>query len=104
MTLNMNIPQLVKNEIHKIDPDAKVILFGSRARGDYLPDSDWDFLILLDDQRSGRKNKNQLRDKLYELELETETVISIIIHSKSDWENRAVTPLFQIIEKEGIAA
>ena len=24
----------------------KVILFGSRARGDYRPDSDWDILVV----------------------------------------------------------
>jgi uncharacterized protein len=26
----------------------KIILFGSRARGDFVPDSDWDFLVVVD--------------------------------------------------------
>jgi len=31
-----------------LDPTARIILYGSRARGDAQPDSDWDLLILLD--------------------------------------------------------
>ncbi len=44
----MNISKLVKQEVTKIDPKAEIILFGSRARGDFRMDSDWDFLVLLD--------------------------------------------------------
>lgn len=36
----------VKESVRRIDPKAKVILFGSKARGDSKKDSDWDFLIL----------------------------------------------------------
>ena len=38
----------VKQTIHEFEPDADIILYGSRARGDAHPESDWDFLILLD--------------------------------------------------------
>lgn len=44
----MDIVNLVKQEVIHIDPKAEVILFGSRAREDFRPDSDWDFLVLLD--------------------------------------------------------
>ena len=37
----------VKQTIHEIEPEADIILYGSRARGDAHPESDWDFLILL---------------------------------------------------------
>jgi predicted nucleotidyltransferase len=36
----------VKEAIKSIDPKAKVILFGSKARGDDKSSSDWDFLVL----------------------------------------------------------
>ena len=94
----MNIIQLVKQEVVSIVPNSDIILFGSRARGDYRADSDWDFLILLDEQIS-KEVKNQIRNALYELELETDEVISSIIHSKSEWEKRAITPIYQVIEK-----
>ncbi len=100
----MEIPKLVKKEVNRIDPKAEIILFGSRARGNYNADSDWDFLILLDTPKFDKKIKNELWNRLYELELETNSVISSIIHSKSDWQKRAITPIYQVIEKEGIAA
>lgn len=96
----MNIVKLVKQEVMKIDPKAEVILFGSRARGDYRKDSDWDFLILLN-QPLTKDLKEFILDKLYDLELQTDSVISTIIHTKSEWEDRAVTPIYQIIKKEG---
>jgi predicted nucleotidyltransferase len=36
----------VKRTVLAIDLLAEVWLFGSRARGDSRPDSDWDFLVL----------------------------------------------------------
>lgn len=37
----------IKNRVREKDRAAEVILFGSRARGDAKPESDWDILILL---------------------------------------------------------
>lgn len=39
----------VKQAVHEIEPGAEIILYGSRARSDAQAESDWDFLILLDD-------------------------------------------------------
>jgi uncharacterized protein len=96
----MDIVEAVKQEVINIDSKAEVILFGSRARGDFHKDSDWDFLILLDGSLT-KEIKESLLDKLYDLELQTDSVISTIIHTKFEWENRAVTPIYQIIKKEG---
>ena len=38
----------VKQAVHEVEPDAGIILYGSRSRGDSVSDSDWDFLILVD--------------------------------------------------------
>ena len=96
----MDILKLANQEVTKIDPKAEVILFGSRARGDFRKDSDWDFLVLLN-QPLTKDLKELILEKLYDLELRTDSVISKIIHTKSDWEDRAVTPIYQIIKKEG---
>ena len=56
----------IRTEIKRIDPKAKVILFGSRARGDAKKDSDWDLLILIDSQDI-REKEDLFRDKIYDL-------------------------------------
>ena len=58
----MNIVEAVKKAINEIAPGSEVILFGSRARGDYKKDSDWDFLILLHTDTVEKKQKNKFRN------------------------------------------
>lgn len=95
------IPELVKNEVKSLNSEAEIILFGSRARGDWRKDSDWDFLILLNEEVSERL-KREIRDRLFEVELTTEEVISTIIENKENWLRYEVTPLYKNIEKEGV--
>lgn len=95
------IPELVKNEVKSLNSEAEIILFGSRARGDSRKDSDWDFLILLNEEVSERL-KREIRDRLFEVELATEEVISTIIENKQNWLRHQITPLYQNIKKEGV--
>jgi uncharacterized protein len=91
----------VKETVKRFDPAARVILFGSRARGNFEKNSDWDFLILtsLDvDEYLKRK----IRSELIETELNAEEVISTLIFSESLWEDYHLTPLYENISKEGI--
>jgi len=94
----------VKQAVQALSPEAKIILYGSRARGNARPDSDWDFLILLP-STVDKTLEAQIKDCLYDVELETDTVLSSIIRSKPEWESAkyAVLPLRQQIEKDGIA-
>jgi hypothetical protein len=50
--------------ISEVNPD-KIILFGSRARGDYNEDSDYDILILKSHFKNRRKTLKDLRVSLY---------------------------------------
>lgn len=102
MIIQSKIVDKVKKAVLSIDRDAKVILFGSRARGDAKPDSDWDLLILTSFEVN-EQIKKKFTHKLFYVELETESAISLIIHSQSDWPNYEVTPLYQNIEEEGIS-
>jgi len=36
----------------------KILLFGSRAKGNYKEDSDWDFLIVVEEDLSGKDKRN----------------------------------------------
>jgi predicted nucleotidyltransferase len=62
----------VQDKVHSLLPGAEIILYGSRARLEADLESDWDFLILLD-EKPDQKTVAVLRDRLYELELESDT-------------------------------
>ena len=97
------ISGLIKNSISLIDPEAKVILYGSRARGDERNDSDWDILILTNYSVSLEKER-EFRNKLYDLELETGEAFSVFVYSRFDWQNtQRITPFYQNVTREGIS-
>jgi predicted nucleotidyltransferase len=93
----------VKQAVHEVEPDAKIILYGSRSRGDAVSDSDWDFLILVegfqDDERTDR-----IRHRLYEIEWDSGEVISSVVRNRSEWNSARyqATPFHQRVEQEGI--
>jgi uncharacterized protein len=98
----MFIGELIRKNISKIDPLADIILYGSRARGDYRRDSDWDVLVLTDYPVNLKKERD-FRNNLYELELETGEPFSIFVYSKKDWlTKQKVTPFFENVTREGI--
>jgi predicted nucleotidyltransferase len=63
------ITSKVKQTVKEFDPNAEVILFGSRARGDYNKDAGWDFLILTD-RNVNEPLKTVFRRKLIENRIE----------------------------------
>lgn len=97
-----HITQLIREAVNLADPAAEVILYGSRARGDERPDSDWDILILTD-YAATPDTERKFRDKLYDLELETGEIFSVFVYSKNDWQYRQrITPFYQNVSKEGV--
>ncbi len=93
----------IQESIRTIVPDADIILYGSRVRGEAGKYSDWDILILVD-QIVDNDLTEEIRDSLYEVELETDEILSCIIRSKRDWNSPrySVLPFKRNIEQEGI--
>ena len=99
---NKNIIHLIKLNISEVDPEARVILYGSRARGDARKNSDWDILVLTDYPVTWQIEK-KFRDHLYDLELETGEILSLFIYSKKDWDTRHhITPYYHNVIAQGI--
>jgi len=99
--MESQLPLQVEEAVRSIDSAAKVILFGSRARGEALEDSDWDFLILTS-QEVTPALEDEFRTKLYELELEYEQVISSVIENSQHWENYLNSEFYKNVQKDGI--
>ena len=103
MTTKKQIIIKIKNLIETEETKATIILYGSYARGDYREDSDIDILILIDKEKVTLKDEKRIKYPLYDLEFDTGQIISPLIFSKHDWENRhKITPLYENIQKEGI--
>src|SRR5512133_3860305 len=77
----------IKNGIASKDPDAQVYLYGSRARGDYAKDSDWDILVLSPNETITYNYELGLRGPIFDIELESGEVISLLVYSKKEWSN-----------------
>jgi len=94
----------VKEIVHRYDDHAEIILFGSRARGDWDEESDWDFLVLTQlDEQSDAKDKIII-NVLHEIELVTFDAVFILFHNKKVWdEDYAVSNIYESISEEGIS-
>ncbi len=93
----------LKAEIQKIEPTAQLILYGSRARGDARPDSDWDLLLLTEKNEVTRPVERALRMPVFLMELEVGEPFSLQIFPKYDWKYKFyITPYYENIQKDGI--
>lgn len=97
------IQDRITKTIYDKDPHAEAYLFGSRVRGDFRSDSDWDIIILIDDVKVTNSIEDKFRDELYEIELESGQVISTFIYTKDYWKNTLIySPLYKNVSREGI--
>ena len=82
---------------------ATLILYGSHARGSAGPDSDYDLLVLVDGPLN-QQLEDRIGDRLYALELESGTVLSLLVYEKHTWETSLckAMPLHRSVEQEGI--
>lgn len=97
------IVEQIREIMREVAPTAQVILYGSEARGDALPDSDIDLLILVDNDKLTLAEEETITLPLYELELKTGVIISPMVTTKKRWENRPFkTPFYINVVNEGI--
>ncbi len=93
----------VRKIIYDEAPGAKVILYGSEARGDAHQNSDIDLLILMDKEKLTLEDEEKITFPIYLLELSTGVLISSLIVPKKAWENRSFkTPFYINVMNEGI--
>ena len=103
MTLvQQDILEKIRNTLKANAPDTTAFLYGSRARGDARPDSDWDVLVLLDKHEDEFSDFKRVAYPLYDLGLEINEDISVNLYTKEDWEKRSFTPFYKNVQNEGI--
>ncbi len=96
------ILKAIKQTLKAISPDARIILFGSQARGDARPGSDWDLLVILDKAKIELSDFDLISYPIFELGLNEGEHFSTKLYTQSEWEKRSFTPFYKNIEKEGV--
>ena len=68
----------------------RVYLFGSRARGDARPDSDWDVLVLLDKEKITSDDHDNISYSLFDLGLDYKELVNTVLFTKKDWQDNRI--------------
>jgi uncharacterized protein len=84
-------------------PVERIILFGSKARGNDQPDSDIDLLILTRDNMDWAK-KTTIQHALFNLQMELGVMLSPVIIALEEWEHGVsqALPLRNEVDRDGV--
>lgn len=94
----------IKSEVLKVAPDAKIMLFGSRAYGIPTEESDWDILILTK-QPVNKFVKKEIHTALFPISVRIEAFINALTVQEDDWlNNPSYYSLQQTINQRSIQA
>lgn len=83
--------------------DGHVWLYGSRARGDARPDSDWDLLIIVN--REGERQNSDFETysiPFMDIGFEHDELVIPHLYTKSQWDTYAFTPFEKNVERDKI--
>ncbi len=96
------IPALKKKLLEKFPGAIKnVLLYGSRARGDFERESDYDLIILID--KASKDLEERICALAWDIGFEHHVSISVLVFEQSLFETDLYEPLFINVRREGIA-
>lgn len=97
-----NVLNRIKALKKKVLPEGKLILFGSQARMDATPESDWDMIILLDKESIALNDFDRYAFPFVELGWSLGEYFSMKLYTVSEWMKRKGTPFFKNVMSEGV--
>ena len=99
-------PEIVLKELKRLamnlfaNRDVRVYLYGSRARGDASNESDWDLLIIANDDI--KDSFEQLAFPFAEIGWRLGTQITPLLYSKSEWNSERNTAFYHNVTTQFI--
>ena len=85
---------------HLVPEGSHLWLYGSRARGDNRPDSDWDLLLLLNKDKETKNDFDNISYPLIELGLDLGQHISVHTYTRKDWNRLSFSPFRHNVEQD----
>lgn len=77
-------------------------LYGSRARGDFRPDSDWDLLILLNKDKEEYSDFDNYSYPFISLGFDYGVPVSAHLYTMSKWNEMSFSPFYHNVEHDKI--
>ena len=96
------LSQLKAKAREVIPPGAHAYLYGSRARGDYREDSDWDILILVNKPRAEMTDFDELSYPLTELGWDYNISVIPVVYGQDEWNNISSLLFRKNVERDAI--
>lgn len=83
---------------------ARLVIFGSKARGDDGPNSDLDVLVLVSE--AGRETKRRIRHLGHVIAVDADAIPSIMVYTTDEWasKERGGSFFYKAVERDGVAA
>ncbi len=102
--LHSPVADLIRTTVREIEPTAEIILYGSRARGDNRPDSDWDVVVLVDKPQSrlSSEERGAIDYEVWDKGLDMGEEINTIAYTKQQWSNLPASLFKHNVQTEGI--
>ena len=98
-----SILELIKKVgIENVPSDGRVVLYGSRARGDSSASSDWDLLIILNKSRIEQSDYDNISYPFFENGLSIGQLFSPVLFTETEWDNHKSSYFRYNVEKDGI--
>lgn len=93
---------LIRTTVREKEPDAQIILYGSRARGDAREDSDWDVIVILNKPPMTHSKRYEIACDIWDKGFDIGEEINTFVYTKDQWDSAPPSIFKHNVREEGI--
>lgn len=98
-----NVIEQIKTKGHAILPEGGTLwLYGSRARGDFRADSDWDLLVLINKEQQQWEDFDRYANPFIEMGMDMGETINPMLYTRNEWEKMNFTPFYHNVQSDKV--